>query len=130
MNIPILVTILILAFIVLAFFVFSETVKTPEKFIIFLDGDTITSVEMYDPSGTLLFNTVYSEKGDAKSIKVNNCCAFVMSWENDKIVSVGPFATGCDGTGSIVNTTFGKKTTDFQIYTNTDQIKRVVRSTK
>lgn len=131
MNIPVLLTLLLVAFIILAFVFFAETVKAPEKFIVYLADDTgediqeITGIEMYDSSGKMLYNVMYSDKGSPKTFRVYGCAAFVLSWsgpKKEKIVGLGPFVTGPDVGSKVVPRVFGRRSEDFEIYTNSDQI--------
>lgn len=120
-NIKILVAVMILAFIIVAWLVFAETVKNPEKFVARIDGKVLNSIDIYDNMGKLLYSAHYSDVGDTRTIIVPNCDSFVVCWEDNKICGITEFM---NDRGEVVKKTLGTKSRDFESCSNTDQIRR------
>lgn len=123
-NIAIILGFLVIVFVFVAFVLFADTVKGPEKFIVRVVGDTpqITSLEIFDAANkSLFYYTTDSEDGEKRAVIVPDCAAFVLSWADGDIAGVGPFVTR---DGRVIKTVVGKMTDNYELYSNTDQIKR------
>jgi hypothetical protein len=123
-HLAILIGFIVVVFVFVAFIVLSDTVKGPEKFAIRVVGDTpqITSLEIFDATNkSLFYYSTDNEDGEKKMIIVPDCAAFILSWENGDIAGVGPFVAH---DGRVVKTVVGKMTDNYELYSNTDQIKR------
>lgn len=124
MEIALVITFLVIVFIFSAFVLFSDTVKGPEKFVARVreGSPQISSLEIFDGNNkSLFYYSTEHDDGDKKVIVVPNCASFIISWKGDEIVGVGPFTTH---DGKTIKTKLGILTTEMEIYTNTNQIKR------
>lgn len=125
-NIPALLAIMVVFFILVAWMYFGENVKVPETFTVTIKDGEILSAYITDPSGRDLYTVNgYTEAAtdDTKSIKVPNCQHFCISYENKKMVGIGPFG---DIDGNNINQVLGRITEDIEMYHNTHQIRRNV----
>ncbi len=122
-NLAIILGFLVVVFVFVAFVILADTVKGPEKFAIRIDDkDKVTALEIFDGSNkSLFYYSTDSEDGVKKMVVVPNCAAFVLSWADGDIAGVGPFVTH---DGRVVKTVVGKMTEVYELYSNTDQIKR------
>lgn len=124
MEVGLILAILVFAFIFVAFILLADSVKGPEKFIMDIRDGTpaISTLEIFDAANkSLFYYTNGDEEGEKRLVLVPDCASFIISWKGPVIVGVGPFVTK---DGRVIKTTVGELTTEFEVYTNTDQIKR------
>lgn len=125
-NIPALLAIMVVFFILVAWMYFGENVKVPETFTVTMKDGDILSAYITDPSGRDLYTVngyAEGETDDTKSVKVPNCQHFCIHYDRKKIVGIGPFG---DIDGNNINQVLGRVTEDFEMYHNTHQIRRSV----
>lgn len=120
MDLGFLVGIMIIAFIFIAWLVFAENVKVPEKFAVRLNNDTLTGLDIYDSSGGLLYSVLYDESGTVQNVIVEDCTCFVIYWESEKIKGIGQFRTK---SGTVYPKIYGKSTDNAQHCHNSEEIR-------
>ena len=123
-NLPVFITILVIAFLLCAWLYFAEISKNPETFVGYMKDNKLIGLTIYDPSGNILYSVDAGSDAsgiEKKTVTVTGCTAFVVNYGPDSIVGIGPFA---DNNGKTVNIVLGQQEKDHQLCTNTEEIRR------